>query len=216
MRLASVLAALALLAVSRAAADEPLHVAGAAVGPDGVLTRKTADVMGNDGPSHTPLLVIDDPPLHGAGRVSGRVEAFEIDSEAWLELAAVYPDGHRQVARTADPDGPAARLLGTAPARRFELAVPVDVAGARPVRLELAVGMLGPGVVSVSELRLEDGAGRAARAGLGAVAGGPWPAVVGGLVLVLAAGLALRRPRRGPLAAEPAAAPRAAQPFEDA
>lgn len=195
MRLAPVLACLALLAAPRAGADEALHVAGAALGPDGVLTRKTADVMGNDAPSHTPLLVVDEPPL-AASRISGRVEAFEIDAEAWLEVAAVYPDGHRQVARTTKAEDPAARLRGTAAARRFELAVPVDAAGARPVRLELGVGMLGPGVVSVSELRLESGA---APAGLGLPLRG---GLVAGALLVLALAVALRWPGRRRLAAE--------------
>jgi len=158
-RTASALAGLVLLASlslpTIAPADDALRIAGAALGPDGLLTRKAADVMGNDGPSHTALLAIEDPPLRAGSRIEGRVEVFEVDSEAWLELAAVYPDGHREVARTLDAAGPAARLRGTAAPRRFELAVPAGPEGAKPVRLELGVGMLGPGVVSVSELRLQ-------------------------------------------------------------
>lgn len=168
LRTASVLAALALLASLPSPpivrAEEALRIAGATLAPDGLLTHKTADVMGNDGPSHTALLAIEDPPLGAGSRIGGRVEVFEVDSEAWLELAAVYPDGRREVARTLDAAGPAARLQGTAAPRRFELAVPADPGGAKPVRLELGVGMLGPGVVSVSELRLEAAPATAATA----------------------------------------------------
>lgn len=197
MRLATLLAALVLSLAPHAGADEPLHVAAAALGPDGVLTRQAADVMGNDGPSHTPLLVIDEPALRGGSRISGRVEAFEIDSEAWLELAAVYADGRREVARTLDANGPGARLRGTAEPRRFELGVPFDGAGPRPVRLELGVGMLGPGVVSVSELRLEAGAAQAA-----APVPGLWLALASVAVAALAAGSWLRRSARVRLAPE--------------
>jgi hypothetical protein len=190
----------ALLVASRAAAEEPLRIAGAALGPDGVLTRQAADVMGNDGPSHTPLLVIDAPPQHGASRISGQVEAFEIDSEAWLELAAVFADGRREVTRTLDRTGAAAALRGTVDARRFELAVPLDPGGPKPVRLELGVGMLGPGVVSVSELRLEAGAAQAA-AGAGIAPRALWLAITAG-VAAAAVAFALRRSGRRRLAAE--------------
>jgi len=199
MRSASLLACLALVLAPGARADEPLHIAGAALGPDGVLTRQAADVMGNDGPSHTPLLVIDEPALRGASRISGRVEAFEIDSEAWLELAAIYADGRREVARTLDPNGPGARLRGTAEPRRFELAVPFDGAGPRPVRLELGVGMLGPGVVSVSELRLEVSVAHAAAA---LPERGLWLALASIAAATLGAGAWLRRSARGRLAPE--------------
>lgn len=195
MRFAKVLACLVLLVAPRAGADEPLRIAGAALGPAGVLTGRTADVMGNDAPSHTPLLVIDAPALHGASRISGRVEAFEIDSEAWLELAAVFPDGRREVMRTLEPEGPGASLRGTAEPRRFELAIPPAADGALPVRLELGVGMLGPGVVSVSELRLETGASRAASL----APPGAWLALAGVAAAMLAASAWTRRAgRRAP------------------
>ncbi|MEB2343575.1 MAG: hypothetical protein OZ948_02415 [Deltaproteobacteria bacterium] len=190
MRSANALACLVLLVAVRAGADEPLRIAGAALGPDGVLTRRTADVMGHDGPSHTVLLVVEAPALHGASRISGRVEAFEIDPEAWLELAAVFPDGHREVARTLDASDPAAPLHGTAAPRRFALAVPAGRDGAQPVRLELGVGMLGPGVVSVSELRLETGPAPAAATGRR-----PWLALAVLVPIVLGAGALLRRVR---------------------
>ncbi|HSJ97199.1 MAG TPA: hypothetical protein VLC53_09000 [Myxococcota bacterium] len=195
MRVAPLLACLAALSAVSAHGAEPLRIAGAALGPDGVLTRRAADVLGNDGPSHTPLLVIEDPPLRGWSRLSGRVETFEIESEAWLELAAISADGRREVARTLDPAGPAARLRGTAEPRRFELAVPFDGAGAKPVRLELAVGMLGPGVVSVSELRLEPDVARAAGAGPGRR--GVVLGLGGAGALALAAVVRMRRSVRG-------------------
>jgi hypothetical protein len=193
MRSAILLAFSALFALSLpvpAGADEPLRVAAAALGPDGVLTRQTADVMGHDGPSLTPLLVIEEPALRGASRISGRVEAFEVESEAWLEVAAVFADGRREVARTLDAGGSGSRLRGTLERRRFELPVPFDGVGPRPVRLELGVGMVGPGVVSVSELRLE---ARPAQAGAGgALARGVWPALAA-LAAVALGGSWMRR-----------------------
>jgi hypothetical protein len=194
----TILLALALALAPAAGADEPLHVSGAALGPAGVLTRKAADVMGNDGPSYTPLLVIDEPALRGASRISGRVEAFEIESEAWLELAAVYPDGRRRVTRSIDPGGSGARLRGSEEPRRFELEVPVDAAQGSPVRLELGVAMLGPGVVSVSELRLEANAPPSA-AGFPAQRG-LWLALAALASVALLAGVWLRRQARGRLA----------------
>lgn len=142
-----------LLPALPAGADEPLRIDGAALGADGVLTRQAADVMGNDGPSRTTLLVIDAPPP-AAGALRGRVETFEIEGEGWIELVAVFADGSEQAVRALAAEGAAARLRGTTPPRDFALAVPRAADGAAPVRLELAVGLLGPGVVSVSELRL--------------------------------------------------------------
>lgn len=156
MRHAPVLIAFALLTGAPARGDEPLRIAGASLGADGVLTRQAADVMGNDGPSHTTLLVVDDPPP-SAQRLRGRVEAFEVDGEGWLELVAEFADGGREVVRSSGAVDAGGRLQGTAPARPFSLAVPRAAGGAPPVRLSLAVGLLGPGVVSVSELRLEAG-----------------------------------------------------------
>lgn len=197
MRSATLLACLSLALVPAARAEEPLQVAGAALGPDGVLTRRVADVMGNDGSSRTPVLVIEEPALRGASRISGRVETFEIDSEAWLELTAVYGDGRRKVVRSLDAGGAEARLRGTAEPRRFELAVPFEAEGPRPVRLELAVAMLGPGVVSVSELRLEAGAAHAAAA---PAQSGLWLALAGVAGAALLAATWLRRNARGRLA----------------
>lgn len=148
---------LALPLLGRAAEDAgALRLRGAEIGRDGVLSRKAADVLGGDGPTYTPLLVVDEPVLHGASRLTARVEAFEVHL-AWLELAAVFPDGRRRTARALDAEGRPLSLHGTAPARPVSLAVPEDAGGATPVRLELAVQMLGPGVLSLSELRLETG-----------------------------------------------------------
>ncbi|HEY8493626.1 MAG TPA: hypothetical protein VIN04_07000 [Myxococcota bacterium] len=149
---------LALPLLGRAAEDVgALRLRGADIGRDGVLSRKAADVMGGDGPTYTPLLVIDEPVLHGASRLTARVESFEVHL-ARLELTAVFPDGRRRTAEALDGEGRRLALQGTAPARPVSLAVPEDAGGATPVRLELAVQMLGPGVVSLSELRLETGA----------------------------------------------------------
>lgn len=183
MRLASASIAVALLAAPPAGADEPLRIAGASLGVDGVLTRRAADVMGDDGPSHTLLLVIDDPPP-AARALGGEVECFEVEGEAWIELAAVYPDGRREAVRSLDPESPSTRLQGTAPPRAFRLVAPGDRDGAAPARLELAVGLLGPGVVSLSELRLT--AGEAA-----SDPGGPPISGKARLALAALAGLAL-------------------------
>lgn len=184
--------ALALLGAPPAGADEPLHIAGGSLGADGVLTRQAADVMGHDGPSHTSLLVVDDPPP--AARVlDGRVETFEIEGEAWLELAAIFPDGRRAVVRSLDPEDPATRLQGTAAARPFALAVPRDPDGAAPARLELAVGLLGPGVVSVSELRLAPGGDDAPAPGGPPISGKVRIALAALAGLALGGALALRR-----------------------
>lgn len=199
MRAVNVLTCLALLLAARAGAgaDEPLRITGATLGADGVLTRRTADVLGNDGPSHTALLVVEAPVLHGASRVSGRVEGFEIDSEAWLELAVVFPDGHREVVRTLDAGDPVSHLRGTAEPSLFELAVPAGRDGVQPVRLELGVGMLGPGVVSVSELRLETGPAPATAFDPRRI---PWLALAAGLVALCAGFLLYRRNTRASLA----------------
>jgi hypothetical protein len=183
MRHASALIGLALLAAVPARGDEPLRIAGASLGADGVLTRQAADVMGNDAPSHTMLLVVEDPPP-SAGRLSGRVETFQIDGEGWLELVAEFADGGREVVRSPGAEDAGGRLQGTAPPRPFSLAVPRAADGAAPVRLALAVGLLGPGVVSVSELRLEAGAPTAA-------AGGPPISAKARIALAALAGLAL-------------------------
>jgi len=191
MRSIFALACLALLfAHTPACAGEPLRVDARTLGPDGVLTRQAADVMGNDGPSRTPLVAIDAPPA--GGRIAGTVESFEVDGEAWLELAAVYADGRREVVRSHDGGDPSLRLIGTTATRSFALAVPRAADGAAPARIELTVGMLGPGVVSLSALRFEAAGAQAApaapvvprwqRFALAALAG-----------LALGAALALRR-----------------------
>jgi hypothetical protein len=182
-----------LLAAAATRADEPLRVDGASLGADGVLTRRAADVMGNDAPSRTTLLVVDAPPPT-ADALRGRVETFEIDGEGWLELVAAFADGSARAVRALAADGTDARLRGTAPAREFALAIPRAADGSAPARLELAVGLLGPGVVSVSELRLEPARDapapggptvpRGSRFALAALAG-----------LALGAALALRRRR---------------------
>jgi hypothetical protein len=141
----------------RAADVGTLRVRGSDIGPDGALTRQAADVLGGDGPTYTPLLVIEEPVLRGASRLTARVEAFEVAGQAWLELAAVFPDGRRRTAEALDDEGRRLALHGTAPARPVSLTVPEGPGGATPVRLELAVQMLGPGVVSLSDLRLETG-----------------------------------------------------------
>jgi hypothetical protein len=186
------LAALVLLAAAPAGAGEPLRIAGDALPADGVLTRQAADVMGNDEPSHTTLLVIDDPPP-AAGVLDGKVEAFEIEGEGWLELAAVFADGRREVVRSLDPEDPATRLQGTAAPRPFALAVPRGADGSTPARLELAVGMLGPGVVSVSELRLAPGGDDAPAPGGPPISGKARIALAALAGLALGGALALRR-----------------------
>lgn len=196
---AALLLALALLSLaSRAGAGEPLHLTGAALGPDGRITRNAADVMGNDEPSYTPLLVIDAPVLRGAERITGRVETFQVDGEAWLELASVFADGHRDVNRTRDAGG--TRLAGTSETRPFALAVPSAGEGPAPVRVELGVGMLGPGVVSVSALRLE-GAGPGAASAVAIRGARVGLVILVGAALAVGPFVALRRRMRARLAA---------------
>src|SRR5690606_31822141 len=140
MRLARLVLLLAASLAAPAGADEPLRVSAAALGADGGLGARVADVLGGDGPSYTRVLAIEAPPA--GGRIAGQVEVFEIDGEAWIELVAVQADGRRAVARTTDPGRAAPRLVGSAPPRSFALDAPADPGGAAPVHLELAVGML--------------------------------------------------------------------------
>lgn len=157
------------LSATSLAAEVPILVSGEQIAIGEVISDESADVMGLKGPSHTPLLVIEAPPIGERGaRVVGTIKSFDVESEAWIELWAIYPDGTRSVERTLDRDGPDLRLAGTTERRSFELLVALGPGGVKPHRLELNVGMLGRGIVSVSELRLErDGA---TPAGLGASA----------------------------------------------
>lgn len=144
------------LSAASSAAEVPIQVSGKQIEIGAVLTDQAADVMGLAGPSHTPLLVIEAPPIGSSGaRMVGRIESFDVESEAWIELWAIYPDGTRSVERTLDRDGPELRLAGTTERRSFELPVALGAGGVKPLRLELNVGMLGRGIVSVSGLRLE-------------------------------------------------------------
>ncbi len=150
------------------AAEAPIQVAGDEIAIGQVIADEAADVMGLEGPSHTPLLVIEAPPVGRSGaRMVGRIESFDVESEAWIELWAIYPDGTRSVERTLDRDGPDLRLAGTTERRSFELPVALGPGGVKPHRLELNVGMLGRGIVSVSKLRLERDAATPAVLGAG-------------------------------------------------
>jgi hypothetical protein len=156
-------------ATASGAGEVPIRLDGEQVAVGEVISREAADVIGLDEPSHTPLLVVESPPVGRRGaRLSGFVESIDVDSVAWLELWALYADGTRSVARTLDRNGPELQLAGTTERRRFALPVALGVGGARPQRLELNVGMFGTGIVSVSELRLEhdEAEPRAARFGL--------------------------------------------------
>jgi len=190
MRLARLVLLLAASLAAPAGADEPLRVSAAALGADGGLGARVADVLGGDGPSYTRVLAIEAPPA--GGRIAGQVEVFEIDGEAWIELVAVQADGRRAVARTTDPGRAAPRLVGSAPPRSFALDAPADPGGAAPVHLELAVGMLGPGVVSLSALRFE--AAQPAAAAPTRARRGPWLAL--GAAAATLGALALRRSAR--------------------
>ncbi len=159
---------LLLFSMASAAAEAPIQVAGDQIAIGEVIADEAADVMGLDGPSHTPLLVIEAPPIGGSGaRVVGRIESFDVESEAWIELWTIYPNGTRSVERTLDRDGPDLRLAGTTERRSFELPVALGAGGAKPLRLELNVGMLGRGIVSVSGLRLERDGGAPPALGAG-------------------------------------------------
>ncbi len=200
-------------AAASAAAEVPIQVTGKQIAVGEVLTDEAADVMGLAGPSHTPLVVIEAPPvgLEGA-RLVGTIESIDVESEAWVELWAIYPDGTRSVERTLDRDGPDLRLAGTTERRRFALSVALGRDGVKPQRLELNVGMLGRGIVSVSKLRLEgDGATSAAfGAGFWALGARGGPSAAGAIralpiafgALGLGAGLAwhARSRRRVPIA----------------
>ena len=148
------------LSAASHAAEAPIQLRGNQIAVGEVMAREAADVIGLEGPSQTPLLVIDAPPIGSRGaRITGRIESFDVESEAWIELWAIYPDGSRSVERTLDRDRPDLRLAGTTERRSFELPVALGPGGAKPQRLELNVGMLGRGIISVANLRLErDGA----------------------------------------------------------
>lgn len=170
MRATPVIASLVVfLAAASHAAEAPILVSGEEIAPGKVISDEAADVMGLKGPSHTPLLVIEGPPIGSQGaRLVGTIESFDVESEAWIELWAIYPDGTRSVARTLDRNGPDLRLAGTTERRRFELPVALGAGGAKPQRLEMNVGMLGRGIVSVSKLRLERDGAKSAALGAGA------------------------------------------------
>lgn len=144
------------LAAASQAADAPIRLAGSQIAAGEALAREAAAIIGLEAPSHTPLVVIDAPPVGRQGvRLRGFVESVDVEGVAWLELWAIYGDGSRSVARTLDRKGPVVQLAGTTQRRSFALTAALGSGGARPQRLELNVGMFGSGVVSVSNLRLE-------------------------------------------------------------
>lgn len=149
-----------LLSAASHAAEAPIQLRGNQIAVGEVMAVGAADVIGLEGPSQTPLLVIDAPPVGSRGaRITGRIESFDVEPEAWIELWAIYPDGSRSVQRTLDRDRPDLRLAGTTERRHFELSVALGPGGAKPQRLELNVAMFGRGIISVANLRLErDGA----------------------------------------------------------
>ena len=194
MRIAvAVAGGLALLfAAGASRGDAPLEIQGRKLPADGLLTNRIADVMGSDTPSQTRLLVIEAPRIAGVrAHLRGRIESFEVDTEAWLELWSVFADGTRAVSRTLDREGPVLRLAGTTPPRAFALPVALGPGGAPPVRLELKVGMLGPGVVSISELRFDAGAGAQAGAWWSERAASVWGGLAGSLVGVAGAAIGI-------------------------
>jgi hypothetical protein len=170
----SLLAALGL--ASAAAADELLRVAGTAIGADGVLTRRVADVVGTATLSRTQVLEIDGPRIAGASyRIVGKVAYEGVEEEGYLEMWSEFADGGRYFSRTMGASGPMGKLFGSSPARPFELPFQLDPNGPKPVRLELAVVLMGPGLVTLSDLRFESEPGLAS-------AGAWWSDRTAGLV----------------------------------
>jgi len=166
MRLDPAALAVAMLALwgvaTPAEADVALTIDGRQIRPGSVLTRQIADVVGGAGPTTTPVLGIDAPPIVGDSyAVLGSVAYEDVSGEGYLELWSVFADGSRYFSRTLDARGPMAKLAGSSSARPFALPFSLGDRSDKPTRLELYVVLPGAGQVHLSGVRLESGLERA-------------------------------------------------------
>jgi hypothetical protein len=196
------LAALAVSALAGGAipaaarADVALTVRGEQIGPDGVLTRQVAEVVGSADPTTTPVLAIDAPPI--AGRtyaITGTVAYEDVAGDGAIEMWTVFADGSRYFTRTLDVQGPLSKLAGSSVARPFALPFALDDRPEKPTRLELDVVLPGSGRVHLAGLRFESAPATVAEWWSPALAGRIGSALGGGLGL-LGAAVGVARARR--------------------
>jgi len=155
-RIALLAAPLLLALAGGTRADEPLRLAGTQLPADGVLSRRAADVVGAEHPTHTRILEIEAPPVEGRRyRIVGTVAYQDVPEGGYLEMWSELPDGSRYFTRTLDAEGPLARLQGSSPPRPFALPFDLGADGPPPRRVELAVALMGPGRVTLTDLRFE-------------------------------------------------------------
>jgi hypothetical protein len=152
------------LATPTATADDALQIAGNEIGQDGILTHRVAEVLGDTGPTTTPILSITRPRVTGSVyEISGTVEYSDVQGDGYLEMASTFPEGEEAMTRGLDPAGPLAKLSGSSGPRSFALPVELVAGAPAPTRLDLALVLPGTGHVKLSNLRLS---GRSAMAGL--------------------------------------------------
>lgn len=161
-------------------ADDVLQIAGNEVGGDGLLTHRLAEVVGDTGPTTTPILAIESPHIAGSVyQITGTVEYSDVQGDGYLEMLSVFPEGEQFFTRTLDATGALGKLSGSSRARPFALPIQLVPGAPAPTRLVLNVVLPGPGDVKLSDLRLTGGSAIAALPGAwwssraaGAIGGG--------------------------------------------
>jgi hypothetical protein len=176
-RLISLLVGFGVCAGSAAVADEALQIAGNEVGRDGILTRRFAEVVGDTGPTTTPILVVDRPHVDGlVYQITGTVEYSDVQGDGYLEMWSIFPDGEEFFTRTLDPTGTMGKLSGSSGARSFTLPIQLVAGAPAPRQLVLNVVLPGSGHVTVGDLRLSAGSA------IAAVPGAWWSSKAAGMI----------------------------------
>jgi hypothetical protein len=159
IRIGSLLIGFAIVAAGAAAgADDALEIAGSGVGEDGVLTHRVAEVVGDTGPTATPILTIASPHVAGSVyQITGTVEYSDVQGDGYLEMGIFFPDGDQFAVRTLDPTGALGKLSGSSGSRPFAMPIELVADAPPPSRIALNVVLPGPGHVKVSNLRLSGG-----------------------------------------------------------
>jgi hypothetical protein len=166
MRSRIAIALFVLLATGAARAAGPLVVSGDAFGPGGEITDRSLSVEGGAAPTTQQILVIEHPPVAGAGyQVTGSVAYQEVAGEGYLEMWSEFPDGSRYFSRTLEASGPMAKLSGSSAGRAFVLPFFLQADSPRPTRLEVNVALPAGGRVEVRDLRFGGEPGAAAATG---------------------------------------------------
>ncbi|HKE12596.1 MAG TPA: hypothetical protein VKE73_13600 [Myxococcota bacterium] len=146
------------VATSTASGDDALQIAGSEVGQDGSLTHRVAEVVGDSGPTTTPILSINRPRVTGSVyEISGTVEYSDVQGDGYLEMASTFPEGEEAMTRGLDPAGPLAKLTGSSGPRSFALPVQLVAGAPAPTRLDLEVVLPGTGHVKLSNLKFSGG-----------------------------------------------------------